>query len=224
MDTQHAVIDVFAKIFAVYNLILIIAAIVLNPMIIYVCLRSSKLRSTSTFKMLTIGAVNDLLCSLAWTQECFTNTFFNLQPQSRSLFYCQWISVFLQLTTFEIASWNMVSISLDRLLSLSLKKWSKSYFNGMKPYIYTACLMFVIAAINFVEVFNSGYISYDENGTEIITCYANPPDSFPWYNTMSQVEYIILKFDLKAFTFKLVTVNQMWSIYIIIYFITLLRK
>lgn len=185
------VIDIFTKIFAIYNLVLVVATFILNPLVLFICVRSKKLRSTSTFKLLAFSSINDILVCLAWNQECFTNTFFNLYYYFRSLFYCRWISVFLQFTTLEIESWMLVSISLDRFLSLAVKKWSKHYFNGARPFIYSALLTFVIVAINFNEVFLSGF-SYEVNGTEVVVCYQTPPgQSIDWYHIMSQVQIYV---------------------------------
>lgn len=179
--------DVFSKILAVYTLILIVASVILNPLVLFICLKSKKLRSTNTFKLLAFAAINDLLVCLAWDQESFTNTFFQLYPYFKSLFYCRWISVFLQFTTNEIESWMLVSISLDRLLSLSFKKWNTHFFNGLKPFIFASGLAFVIAAINFIEGFTSGF-SYFDNGTEVVVCFVTPPEfSIDWYTIMEQV-------------------------------------
>lgn len=183
---DNTVASVFSKIFASYNLLLIISSITFNPMVLYVCLKSKKLRTTSTFKLLAFSSINDLLAGLAWNLECFSDTFFDLQIYYKSLFYCRVISVFLEFTTLDFTSWMLVSISLDRLLSISFKEWSKKYFDGVRPFIYSLGLLFLIAAINFNEVFVAGY-SYTVNGTEIIICFSNPPDQYPWYNTMSKV-------------------------------------
>lgn len=181
------VVDVFSKILAVYTLLLIVASVILNPFVLFVCLKSKKLRSTTTFKLLAFAAINDFLVCLAWDQESFTNTFFNLYLYFQSLFYCRWISVFLQFTTNQIESWMLVSISLDRLLSLSFKKWTRNFFNGFKPFIFAAVLAFLIAAINFIEVFTSGF-SFFDNGVEVIECFVTPPEfSIDWYNIMAQV-------------------------------------
>ena len=187
MDNSD-LITLFTKITASFNLLLMVGSSILNPMVFYICTRSKRLRSTSTFKILAISSLNDFFCNLPWNQEAFTNSFFDLQSPFRSLFYCRWISVFLQFSSFEFTSWLMVSISLDRLLSMTFKKWSKTVFVGVKPVIYSGILAFIILAINFHEVFTSGY-NFDLNGTEIIVCYDNPPGEFPSYVTMSQVSY-----------------------------------
>lgn len=186
--------NTFTKVFGVYNLFLIICTFVFNPCIIYICLKSKKLRSNSTFKLIAFGAVNDILVCLGWNQECFVNGFFDLHFYFKNLFYCRWISVFLQFTTLEIESWLIVSISLDRFLSLTIKKWSKNYFVGKWPFIYAVVLSLFIIALNFNEVFLSGF-SINVNGTELVICYTTPPgNSIDWYHVMTQVGDFILKF------------------------------
>ena len=179
-------VNVIAKMMGVYNLILILSAIILNPLVMFVCIKSEKLRSQSTFKLLAFNSVNDLLVCMAWNFECFTNTFFDFLPYFRSLFYCKWISVFVEFSTQCFTSWMLLSISLDRLLSISIRNWSKQHFAGYRPVIYSFVLAFAIAAVNFDEIFIAGYTE-SINGTEMIDCFSNPPGSYPWYHLMTKV-------------------------------------
>lgn len=185
MDSQ-SLIFLFTKISSIFNLLLMVSSSLLNPLVFLICVKSKRLRSTSTFKLLAVSSINDFFCNLPWNQEAFTNSFFDFQSPFRSLFYCRWISVFLQFSSFEFTSWLLVSVSVDRLLSMTIKPWSKTMFNGSKPVIYAIVLAFIILAINFHEVFTAGY-SFVVNGTEIVVCYSNPPGEYPWYVTMSQV-------------------------------------
>ena len=189
--SNKAVIDVFMKIFGAYNLILIVASFILNPLVLFICLKSKKLRSISTFKLLALGSINDLMTVIAWNQESFTNAFFSLYPYSRSLWYCRIVSTFMQITSLSFESWMLVSVSLDRFLSMMVKKWTKHYFAASRPFVYAVLLWICIAAINFNEVFYGGY-SIVINGTEIIVCYETSPEiPIHWYYVMSQV--IIIK-------------------------------
>ena len=185
MGNQN-VIDAFSKIFAVYNLFLIIASVILNPFVLFICIKSKKLRSTSTFKILAFGAVNDLLTCLIWNEESFTNTFFNFQPYFRSFFYCRWLSMFLQYTTMELESWLLVGISVDRLLSMTVKKWSKNYFNGVKPIIFCVVLTIVVIGVNLNQLFTVGYTEV-VNGVLNVNCFWPPYNEFNWYKLNAQV-------------------------------------
>ena len=185
--SNKAVIDVFMKIFGAYNLILIVASFILNPLVLFVCLKSKKLRSISTFKLLALGSINDLMTVIAWNQESFTNAFFSLYPYSRSIWYCRIVSTFLQTTSLSFESWMLVSVSLDRFLSMMVKKWTKYYFAASRPFVYVVLLWICIAAIYFNDVFFGGYSSII-NGTEIIVCYKTSPEiPINWYYAMSQV-------------------------------------
>jgi hypothetical protein len=184
--SRQDVIDAFSKIFACYSLLLIICAVILNPLIVFVILRSKKLRSTSTFKLLIFSSINDLLSLLEWNQEDFTMTMFNIPAAYNNINYCRIVSVFLQYSTLMYGSWMLVSISLDRLLSMVVKRWSKHYFDGIRPYIYSGVLALVIIGINFNEIFTIGYV-YDYEGAEVTVCYLSDPNSFDWYGLMSQV-------------------------------------
>lgn len=188
----NTTIDVFTKLFAIYNLFLIIAAILLNPMVLFICTRSKKLRSTSTFKILAFCAINDILSCIPWNLESFTNTFFNLNLPFLNLFYCQWISVFFQFASSQLESWLLVSISLDRLLSLTFKNWSKKYFMGFRPIICSIALSFIIVCINIHEVFTIGFIDI-VNETTVVTCYESRPNEINLYDIMSQVSFFLLQ-------------------------------
>lgn len=192
--SDQSVITLFTKITAVFDLAMALTSSILNPMVLFICLRSKRLRSTSTFKLLAISSVNDFFCNWPWNQEAFTNSFFDIQLPYNSLFYCRWISVFLQFSCFQITSWLLTSISLDRFLSMMIKKWSKSLFNGLKPVAYATGVVFIIFAINFHLVFNGGYSYLDDDGFEIVICYDNPPDGIRWYYIMSQVIYCLMYF------------------------------
>lgn len=188
----NAAIDVFTKLFAIYNLFLILAAIVLNPVVLFICTRSKKLRSTSTFKILAFCAINDIFNCIPWNLESFTNTFFNLNLPFLSIFYCQWISVFFQFASSQLESWLLVSISLDRLLSLTFKNWSKIYFMGYRPIIYSIALSFIIACININEVFTIGFIDI-VNETTVVICYESRANEIDLYEIMSQVSLLQIK-------------------------------
>ena len=188
MSNQY-VIDIFSKIFACYSLLLIICAVILNPLIVFVILRSKKLRSTSTFKLLIFSSINDLLSLLEWNQEDFTMTMLNYSAPFTNIHYCRIVSIFLQYSTLMYGSWMLVSVSLDRLLSMMIKRWRKHYFSGARPYIYSVVLALVIIAINFNEIFTGGYV-YEYEGTEVVVCYESDPNYFDWISLMSQVRYI----------------------------------
>ncbi len=194
-------IDVFSKIFAVYSLLLIVASIILNPLILFICLRSKTLRSNSTFKLLAFNSVNDILVSLVWNSEAFVFTFFtNLPFYYGSLIYCRFMSTFFQNATLALSTWLLSSISFDRLLSMLISRWTKFYFSGSRPIIYSALLTLIIVLANFDEIFTMGYIYIDQNGTETVICYATSPDSsVDWYLINSAAALTLAATALAAF-------------------------
>lgn len=191
MDESN-VINVFIQIFSWYHLLLVLVSAILNPFVFFMCLKSKKLRSISTFKLLAVSSINDMLCCLEWNVADFTNVVMNFVPSLRSLLYCRLVTYFMQYTTIEFESWMLVTISLDRFLSMTWKQWSKDYFGGKRPYIYAAILAIVLIAINSIEIFTIGYV-YISNGTEFVVCSENRSDSIQWNRIISQVHYFILK-------------------------------
>ena len=188
-STQKSIIDTVSKIFSVYAIIETVVSIILNLLVIIIILKSVRLRTTSTFKILVVSAVNDMLVCFPWNASNFLYTMFNYVAMYRNAFVCKWIFMFLQYTTFSIESWLLLSISIDRLLSLNVKKWSKFYFTDYRPYIFAVVLCFTIAAINFFEVFTIGYNIIDnETQTEIFVCYSTDPSfGYDWYKFALQV-------------------------------------
>jgi hypothetical protein len=177
---------IFRKIFASYSLILIIFGTILNPIVCFVCFKSKVLRKTSTFKLLAIASLNDMLTLYEWNEDNFTVAFFNYLASNQNLFYCRFVTMFLQYVTLEFSSWMWALISFDRYLSLRVKMWSKQYFSGIRPVICSAALALVIVAINSNEIFTTGY-SYTLNDTEYVVCGPTSPNNYFWYNTMKQV-------------------------------------
>jgi hypothetical protein len=125
-STQDMMIDTISKIFAGFGLAEMIVSIILNLLVIIIILKSKKLRSTSTFKILAFSAVNDMILCIPWNLEIFLYTMFN-NKITNNVFYCKWISNFLEFTSLSIESWLLLSISFDRLLSLHVNKWTKFY-------------------------------------------------------------------------------------------------
>lgn len=183
---MNSIVDVLSKIFACYGIFLISVAVIFNPFVIFVCIKSKKLRSTSTFKLLAFSSFTDLLSLFGWNQEGFVMSMFNYAASFVNLSYCRWVSVFLQYSTLQYASWMLVSISLDRILSMTIKKWSKHYFSGFRPIVYSIILALVIFGINLNEIFTSGHI-VTTNGTDFVVCFESDPNSFDWYHLMEQV-------------------------------------
>lgn len=179
-------LDVFLKILASYSLLLIIYGTILNSFLFYVCLRSRKLRSTSTFKLLASVSISDTLSLFMWMQEHFVSTFFNIYFPHRSLFYCQTISIWVQYSTLQFSSWMYMSISLDRYLSLIVRKWRQLFSRRPWPFVYSVVLAFCICAINLNENWTAGLIEA-VNGTEVIFCFVTKINQFDWIKLMSEV-------------------------------------
>ena len=182
-STQNLLVETVSKIFATYGVIQTVVSTILNLLVIIIIITSERLRTTSTFKILAVSGVNDILICMPWNVETFLYTMFNYEPVNYSVFYCKWLSNFLQLTALSIESWLLLSISIDRLLSLKVKRWSKFYFNGFRPYLFAFLLCFTIAAIHFFEVFTIGYTTFDnETQTEVFVCFGSDPSlGNDWY-------------------------------------------
>lgn len=184
--SNENIIEIFNKIFAAYAFILLVFGTILNSLIVFICSKSKLLRSNSTFKLVALIAISDLMSLFEWNCENFTITFFNFAAYTQSLFYCRFFSVFLQFCTLEFSSLMWLSISINRYLSIQVKHWNRTHFHGFRPFVYAFLIALIIFAVNSVELFKTGY-SYQENGTEIIVCYATSQDDYYWFDTMTNV-------------------------------------
>ena len=190
METNvQYIIDTISKVFACLCIVETICGVILNIIIIVICQKSQRLRTNSTFKILAVGAINDMLISVPWNLDVFIFTMFDYFLPIQSHFYCRWLSNYLQYTTLSIQSWILLSTSVDRLLSMVVKKWSKFYFSGYRPYIFAILLCFLISGINFFEVFTIGYSYFDyATQTELFECYASDPSfGYDWYTFSTRV-------------------------------------
>jgi hypothetical protein len=185
MDRTKNLIDILNKTMASYSLILIISGTILNPLIFYLCLRNKKLRQVSTFKLFAITSISDTLNLYIWNRDHFADTFFDHQLIWKNLFYCR-LSYFMQYVTFQYSSWIWVSISLDRYISISVRKWAKFYFVGARPVLFAVLLAVIIFAINSIVIFKNGYVA-TVNGTEMVFCRATSENDYSWYITMVKV-------------------------------------
>ena len=185
---ENSLISIFTAIFAWYHLFLMVSSIILNPLVAFVCIKSRNLRSTSTFKLLAFNSINDIIVCFEWNLADFVNTAIGYNLSRRSLVYCRLATYFLQYSTLNLSSWMYVSISLDRLLSLSLANWTRVHFARFRPYYYSALLAAIMFAVNFNEIFTVGY-SFVGNGTEVVVCNKNTNGSFPWNKVMAQVNF-----------------------------------
>jgi hypothetical protein len=165
-------------IMAIYGFALIFISLIFNSLVCFICLKSEQLRATSTFKFLAIGAINDILMCFAWNFVDFWHYFFGgplLYMQN--LFFCKIINLFLMYSTITYGSWIYVSISLDRVLSLNIKKWTNTYFKGLRPVIYAALLAILVIGLNIINTFKGGYILRGENGTDVVICFKDSDNS-----------------------------------------------
>ena len=183
------IIDTVSKVLSCLCIVETSAAIVLNPLVIIIILMSKRLRQISTFKILAVSAVNDMLVTISWNVEMFGYTMFNYIPSSNSIFFCRFFANFLGYTTLCIETWILLSISVDRLLSMTVKKWTKFYFKGYRPFIFAVLLFVFIGALNFQIIFTGVYIFYDnETQTEVYYCYMTDPSyGYDWYGFATKV-------------------------------------
>jgi hypothetical protein len=117
----------------------------------------------------------------------------------RILFFVSWLLLFSLLK-------SKVSVTLDRLLSILIQKWSKFYFNGYRPVIYAFVLLTLILLLNVVTLVTDGYMTV-VNGTEKVVCDAVPDYDYTIFNIVSQVfghisfcQFLLLHVSVSLFT------------------------
>lgn len=179
--------DLLSKAFAFYGLLLIVFGSFFNALTCFVCLKSPKLRANCTFKFLAFIALTDIVAMIISNLQNFTQTFFDFSLYNSSLFVCQFVSVFLQFSAAEFSNIMWLSISVNQYLSLTVKDWSKEYFGGSRPLIYTSLILICVLSVNSFEIFTIGYIDSSDNDTQVIVCYADNADDYFWYDVSVEV-------------------------------------
>jgi hypothetical protein len=160
---------------AIWGLILILCGLIFNSIVFFICLKSKELSSTSTFKFLAVAAINDALSCFPWNFDDFATILFKLRAPSRSVIYCELFDNFLVYTTCTYASWLLVSINFDRVLSLYIRDWSTKYFKAQWPYFFAALVLIVIVGVYGISAFKTGQTFRNENGTLITVCFEEAP-------------------------------------------------
>ena len=176
--------DIIYKILGAYALLLTIAGTILNCIIFLICKRQ-RLWRTSTFKLLAILSLNDIIGLYQWNLKHFIYSFFIVDFNFTNLPWCR-ISIFLQYFSLQYSAWILVLISMDRLSSIVIQKWKKIYFAGFMPLICAFVLGLILAMINFHVLFTNGY-SVWVNGSEQVICYAMPDNDYSLFNIFGQV-------------------------------------
>lgn len=94
-----------AHFLAAYSILLVIFGTAGNLLTCLVCFR---LRSTTTFVFLAIASLFDAASLFVWNLNHFTQTFLDIDLQSRNIHSCR-IGQFVQFTSLEISAWLLVS-------------------------------------------------------------------------------------------------------------------
>ncbi|CAF0800899.1 unnamed protein product [Brachionus calyciflorus] len=161
--------EILSRILGAYSLMLIIFGLIANFIIFFICLRKP-LRKISTFKFFSILALSDTLSLFECNLTHFTIAYFNIAYNSIYLPWCR-LEQFLQQTFLQLSAWILVSIALDRLISVLNNNWRKFYKNGNRIYFYILILIIFFSGLNMPILIKMGYYTY-ENGTEILYCIA----------------------------------------------------
>jgi hypothetical protein len=185
--TSNKTIDIFTKVFSIYALLLTILGTAGNSLSCFICLRKS-LRTRATFKLLAFLTVSDIVALYQWNLKHFVATFFGHYDWDLVYLTLCRLDQFLQTSSLQFSAWILVSIALDRLLSILILKWTKFYFRGSRPVVYAFTLLFIILLFNGTTLLTDGYVVI-VNGTQKVICDAQPVLDYTIFNIMSQVSF-----------------------------------
>ena len=80
-------------------------------------------------------------------------------------------------------------IALDRIISIRIKNWSKSYFFKSRVTLFGLGLATFFLVLNIPLLIFNGYISIDANGTQHVVCYATSENDSSMIDTWHTVNY-----------------------------------
>ena len=127
-------LDVIEKIFGMYTLIITILGSLLNPLILFVCLRK-KLRSVNAFKFFAAMSIADTIALYEWNLKHFTNIYYNINYEDHSIVWCR-LSMLLQYVSLEYSAWMLV----NKKKKIQIRKNCSNSSNKKKMYAIFLCV------------------------------------------------------------------------------------
>lgn len=136
------------------------------------------MRKVATFQLYAFYTVSELIGLYPWNMTNIINYYFELNLEYTSKFLCHFIS-YVQYCSFEISSWILVVISIDRLVFVKWAGWHKRHINSKKVYLVALILVAFFCAWNLPFALNNGYIAEislnNSNETSLkLICHSNP--------------------------------------------------
>ena len=175
-------LQIYYHIMGMYDVFLALFGTLGNILVFIIAFR---LRKTTTFVFLIYLAVADSITLYWWNLDDFRFIYFGSSAQEGSVYGCKILNYF-QLTSMESSAWLLISLSIDRFLSVWLKSWKTKHFKSKQAFIASTCIVSFYALINFHIWFTYGYREYDQNGTYVDYCHSEVVPTFQ----------IMLKWDL----------------------------
>jgi hypothetical protein len=173
----------FYKALAVYSLFLVIFGTIGNLCTCFICMRKS-LRKTTCFVFLSFISIIDIFTLYTWNLSNFIVPFYGYFHENSNIIWCK-LSVFLQFFSLQSSAWLLVTMTVERYLSLVIKKWYSSYFNAKRAAIASCCVITLSFLFNGHLLIANGHFITVNNRT-ILKCYEGPYyQIFPMWQTVS---------------------------------------
>ncbi len=174
-------VDIFSFSIGIYALLLIFVGTIGNFLIFFTTFQINPKENNTTFIFLRFLAITDWITLFFFNLDSFTLPVYEIYLENISVVSCKWVD-FLQFASFQASAWLLVSLSLDRCLSVVFVNWHRLYFNKKRAYFVAAAVVIVDVLINIHILFTFGesdIVFNDEtNTTSVVSrCYNVEGDS-----------------------------------------------
>ena len=158
-------LDVINKELGVFSVILAILGTAFNLLTFSVCMRK-RLRETPTFIFLAFMVINDTYSLYFYNLNSFATSFFKTLLQEISLEFCKFVNL-SQFISNQSSAFLLVTMCIERYLSIKITNWRKVYFNSKKATILSAAIVVFFFLFN-IHLASTLYIPKSiTNGTVV---------------------------------------------------------
>ena len=168
-------VDVFSLAIGVYALLIILVGTIGNFLIFVTTLQVDRRENNTTFIFLRFLSISDWITLFFFNLDSFTLPVYGVYLENISIMSCKWVD-FLQFTSFQSSAWLLVSLSVDRCLSVIYVNWHRLYFNAERALYFASAVVITNVLINIQILFTFGaadlvYNNVTNTTSEVSRCF-----------------------------------------------------
>jgi hypothetical protein len=163
-----SIIVILNQINGIYSLIILILGAIGNFFCAAICLRPS-LRKVPTFNFYCVLLSCDAFALCVWNLDHYLLIFHETQLENHGIISCK-ISTFVQCFSLQYSAWLLVSMTVERYLSIIIPNWRNNLFNIKKSISILLAIGFITFVLNLSFAINLTY----EMANDTVECFGEP--------------------------------------------------